>query len=140
MKRVGIWLDKIKAHIVTFHDSKESFITILSNVENVHVHGGSGRRLIGGPQYGVQDRKYLEREKHQLKKYFKTIISEIKDVDEIVIFGPAETGEKFYKELTEKHKDLATKIIDVVKTDSMTKRQAKAWVKVFFKTKGCRFL
>jgi len=134
-KRTGVWLDKEKAIIVTQYNGDVSVNTLLSNVEHFHVHGGSGTRLKGGPQDVIQDSKYLEREKHQLKKYFKTIISEIKDVDEIVIFGPAETGEKFYKELTVKHNDLVTKIKDVVKTDSMTKKQLKAWTKAFFKTK-----
>jgi len=133
MKRTGIWLDKRKAHIVSFYDSKESFNTILSNVENFNVRGGSGTRLKGGPQDVVQDSRYLEREKHQLKKYFKTIISEIKNADEIVVFGPAEAGEKFYKELTEKHNDLVAKVKGIVKADSMTKNQVKAWVRSFYK-------
>ena len=132
MNRTGIWLDKLKAHIVTLHDGKVSFNTILSNVETFHIHGGSGSRLKGGPQDVIQDIKYLEREKHQLKKYFKNIISDVKHTDAIVLFGPAETGEKLYKELTEKHKDLRTKVKAVVKTDSMTKNQIKAWVKEYY--------
>jgi len=58
MKRTGIWLDKRKAHIVSFYDSKESFNTILSNVDNFNVSGGSGTRFKGGPQDVVQDSKY----------------------------------------------------------------------------------
>ena len=135
MKRTGIWLDKRKAHIVSFYDSKESFNTILSNVENFNVSGGSGTRFKGGPQDVVQDSKYLERKKHQLKRYFETIVSDIKNANEIVIFGPAETAEKFYKELSEKHTDLLTKVIDVVKSDSMTKKQVKAWVRDFYNIK-----
>ena len=132
MKQTGIWLDKLKAHIVTFFDGKVSFTTILSNVETFHVHGGSGTRRKGGPQDVVQDSKYLEREKHQLKNYFKNIATEIKDTDEIVIFGPAETGVKFCKELDEKHTGLRNKVKKVVKTDSMTKNQVKAWVRKFY--------
>lgn len=135
MKRTGVWLDKLKAHVVAIFNDKVSFNTILSNVETFHIHGGSGSRLKGGPQDVVQDSKYLEREKHQLKKYFKNIASEIKDAEEVVIFGPAETGEKFYKELTENHKGLKIKVRDVIKTDSMTKNQVKAWVKEFYNIK-----
>jgi stalled ribosome rescue protein Dom34 len=135
MKRTGIWLDKRKAHIVSFYDSKESFNTILSNVENFNVSGGSGTRFKGGPQDVVQDSKYLERKKHQLKRYFETLVSDIKNANEIVIFGPAETAEKFYKELSEKHHDLFTKVLDVVKSDSMTKKQVKAWVRDFYNIK-----
>lgn len=62
----------------------------------------------------------------------------MKSGDEIVIFGPAGTGEKFYKNLTKKHFDLSFKVKDVVRTDSMTKNQIKAWVKEFFDPKRVR--
>jgi stalled ribosome rescue protein Dom34 len=130
--KTGVWLDKEKSHIINLNNGQVSFNTILSNIENFHIHGGSGTRLKGGPQDVVQDSKYLEREKHQLKKYFDRIISEIKEANTIVLFGPAETSLKFNKELTTNHKDLATKIKDVVKADSMTKNQVTAWVKDFF--------
>ena len=122
------------AIVVTLYNGELSLNTILSNIEHFHVHGGSGTRLKGGPQDVVQDSKYLEREKHQLKKYFNDIISEIKEANGIVLFGPAEMREKLYKEIAQNHTDLKAKIKDVVKTDSMTKRQVKAWVKAFFKS------
>lgn len=132
MRRIGVWIDKKKAHIVNIYNGKVSFNTLLSNVENFHIHGGSGTRVKGGPQDVVQDSRYLERENNQLKKYFKNITSEIRDAEDIVIFGPAETGEKLYKELSEKYSDVKVKVKQVVKTDSMTKKQVKAWVKDFF--------
>jgi len=116
-----------------YDDGQVSFTTVLSNVENFRISGGSGSKLKGGPQDVVQDSKYLEREKHQLRKYFEDIISRIEDSKAIVIFGPAETGARFYKELSTNHKNLSTQIKDVAKADSMTKRQIVAWVKDFFK-------
>ena len=47
--KTGVWLDKEKAHIVTLYNGRVSFRTILSNIENYHVHGGSGTRLKGYP-------------------------------------------------------------------------------------------
>jgi len=132
MRRIGIWLDKKNAHIVEIHDDRVSLNTILSEVEDFNIHGGSGTKFKGGPQDVVQDSRYLEREKQQLKKYFKNIVSAVSDAEDLVIFGPAETGEKFYKELTESYSDIKAKVKDVVKTDSMTKNQVKAWVKEFF--------
>lgn len=133
MKNIGVWLDKDKAFIVTIEDGRESLVKIDSNVEHFHIHGGSGTRLKGGPQDVVQDSKYLEREKHQLRQYFRNIASEINDADALVIFGPAETNEKFSKELYENHKNLSAKIKGVKKADSMTDNQIKAWVRNFFK-------
>ena len=132
MKKIGIWLDKDKALVVTIENDKESLKSILSDVEHYHVHGGFGIRFTGGSQDVVQDSKYLEREKHQLKQYFKDIVSHIKDANAIVIFGPAETREKFSKELRENYKRLSSKIKGVEKTDSMTDNQVKAWVRNFF--------
>lgn len=136
MKRTGVWLDKERAIIITLYNGDVSVNTLLSNLEHFHIHGGSGTRLKGGPQDVVQDSKYMEREKHQLKKYFYNITSEIKDADTIVLFGPAETCIKYNKELVTYHKKLSPKIKDVVKTDSMTKGQVKAWVKNFFESAG----
>jgi stalled ribosome rescue protein Dom34 len=132
MKQTGIWLDKEKAIIVNLNNGSVNMNTIVSNVETFHVGGGSGTRLKGGPQDVVQDSKYLEREKHQLKKYFKNIVSEIKNEDAIVLLGPAETRDQFNKELKTSYKNISTKIKDVVKVDNMTKNQLIAWVKRFF--------
>ena len=57
MINTGIWLDKNKALIVSLTEETEVFKTIISNVENFHIHGGSGTRFKGGPQDVVQDSK-----------------------------------------------------------------------------------
>ena len=135
MKNTGIWLDKEKAHIVTLENGNETMNTVRSEVEDYHIHGGSGTRFKGGPQDVVQDSKYLEREKHQLKLYFKEIASEVKDASALVIFGPAEAKDKLNKELQEKYKNLSAKVRAVIVADSMTENQMKALVRDFFKSK-----
>lgn len=134
MKNTGIWLDKDKALIVILENNVETLHTITSNVEHYRAHGGSGTRLKGGPQDVVQDSKYLDREKQQLKKYYKSLVSEIKDTDALVIFGPADTNKKFSEELHNNYKPLSTKIKAVKKADSMTENQVKAWVRDFFRS------
>ena len=133
MKKTGIWLDKRKALSVKLENGKENFIAIKSNVEDYHVSGGSGTRSKGGPQDVVQDSKYLEREKHQLKNYFNELASNLYDADEIAIFGPAGTNEKFNKELKRKYKNIGVKVKEVKKADSMTSNQVVALVKKYFK-------
>lgn len=131
-KNVGVWLDKEKALIVSVENGNESMNTIMSEVENFHIHGGSGTKFKGGPQDVVQDSKYLEREKHQLKGYFKDVTSEIEDAHSIVIFGPAQTKEKFRKELQENYKAISAKVKAVKTVDSMTENQLKALVRDSF--------
>lgn len=133
MKNIGIWMDKEKAYIITIKEEGEDVVTIPSNIETFRIHGGSGTRLKGGPQDVVQDSKYLEREKHQFKAYFKELVSYVKDVDKLAIFGPAEAGEKFKKELELNYEDIAAKLEGVFKADSMTENQTKALVRDYFK-------
>jgi stalled ribosome rescue protein Dom34 len=132
MKNTGIWLDKNKALIVTLDKDTESFETVLSNIEHYHVHGGSGSRFKGGPQDVIQDSKYLEREKQQMTNYFNDIVPKIIDSDALVILGPAQTYERFAKELRENYNAVAMKIKAVKKADSITDNQVKAWVRNFF--------
>lgn len=133
MKKTGIWLDKKKALVVELENGNETLLTVKSNVEDFHISGGSGTKLKGGPQDVVQDSKYLEREKHQLSNYFKELATKIDNSEELVLFGPAGTNEKFYKELQKKYKDIGKKVKDVVKADSMTSNQIVALVKKYYK-------
>ncbi len=128
MKNLGIWLDKEKAYIICLENGKESIDMVISEVENYHISGGSGAKFKGGPQDVVQDSRYLEREKHQLKAYFSDIVGQIEKADAIVIFGPAETKDKLAKELQNNYKALSAKVKDVKTSDSMTENQLKALV------------
>lgn len=132
MNYIGIWLDKEKAHIVTLNKGKESFETVLSELEFFNPVGGSRSKTRWGPQEVVQDSKYLEREKQQLKRYFHKIAEEVKDADSLVLFGPAGTNDKLRSEWVASHPQLAAKIKTVVKADSMTDNQVKALVRDFY--------
>ncbi|RED43837.1 hypothetical protein DFQ10_10426 [Winogradskyella eximia] len=134
MKNTGIWIDIDNAYIVSIENENETFKTVSSNIEHYKAHGGSGTKLKGGPQDVIQDSKYLEREKQQLKLYFKDIASQINDTNALVLFGPADTNEKFSKELHKHYNSLSTKIKGVEKADSMTENQVKAWVRDYFKS------
>ncbi|MCM4168106.1 hypothetical protein KCTC52924_03659 [Arenibacter antarcticus] len=134
MKNIGIWMDKEKAHIVRLTGEQEGFETIMSDLEFYRPSGGSGTKSAKwGPQDVIQDSKFLEREKHQLKTYFDHLANAIKDADAIALFGPGDTNEKFKKELTNNYKPLATKLKTVIKSDSMTENQVKALVRDYFK-------
>lgn len=132
MINIGIWIDKKAAKIVSIENGVERLEMLNSEIEDYHIGGGSGTKFKGGPQDVVQDSRYLEREKHQLKSFFKAIAEKIKTSDRIVIFGPAETNEKFRKEIQDNYKVIASKIIDVSKRDSMTDNQLKALVRDYY--------
>ena len=133
MKNIGIWLDKEKAHLVTITKESEKFETLFSGIEVFRPRGGSRTRSVKwGPQDVVQDSKYLEREKHQYRVYFKNLAQALKNSDGIALFGPAGTAAKFKRELDEKYPRLAAKVKTVAKADSMTDNQVKKLVREFF--------
>lgn len=135
MKKIGIWMDKKKAKLVTLGETGDTIDTLVSEVEFFNLKSGSQARVKwGGPQDVVHERTYLEREKHQMKTYFTKLAHSIKEVDDIALFGPADTAEMFSKELKANHKSLAAKVKCVTKADSMTDNQIKALVKDFFQT------
>jgi len=137
LNKKGIWLDKEKAHIVSLTGEQEELETIYSGLEFFRPRGGSGTRATqGGPQDVVQDSKFLEREKNQLKTYFNTLADAIGDADAIALFGPAATNKKFARELHKSHKALAARLKTVTKTDSMTENQFKALVRDYFRPKS----
>lgn len=133
MKNIGIWMDREKAHIIRLENKEEKLETIFSEMEFFNRKGTSGPRVKSGATQDVtHERTYLEREKAQLKSYFKKLADAIGDADSIALFGPADTNEKFRKELLEHHKGLAEKVKAVTKADSMTENQTKALVRDFF--------
>lgn len=134
MKKIGIWLDKEKAHVVEMANGQEQMHTIYSNIEFFHPKGGSGSKTKWGPQDVVQDSKYLEREKHQLRAYYKELAEVVKSTEALAIFGPADTAEKFRKWLGENNQPLANKVKTVAKADSMTDNQIKALVRDYYKS------
>ena len=81
MKNTGVWLDRDKAIVVTLNNGKEVLEIINSEIEDFKA---TSSRLLGGHQEIAKDRKFLEREKHQFKNYFKeklgTSFSFYKDV------------------------------------------------------------
>jgi hypothetical protein len=93
---LGVWMDKREAKIITTENGGQLLKVVSSDVEEFKSKGGSGTRLKGGPQDVVHDSKYLEREKHQYRNYFSEVIKQIPDFHRLVIFGPAQTGQKFF--------------------------------------------
>lgn len=129
---LGIWMDKRVAKVISSANGGQLLTEINSEVHEFRSKGGSGTKRKGGPQDVVHDSKYLEREKHQYRLYFEAIVKSLPEFDHLVIFGPAQTGQKFYDELISNHKHLDKESIEVKTADSMTDNQIIAWVRDFY--------
>lgn len=133
MKQVGIWLDKQEAIGVVLENNMATDFLVRSELDFFNPKGGSRSKTRWGPQDVVQDSKYLETEKHQLRRYFNSIVDALGKVDELAIFGPAEAPDKFLKALEDNYPQLAQRVVIKKKVDSMTKNQIVALVKDFYK-------
>jgi stalled ribosome rescue protein Dom34 len=76
-------------------------------------------------------KKIEERRKHQLRRYYEKVISEVGDARKILLFGPGEVKISFEKEM-KKSKNLSAKIVSVEPADKMTEKQIVAKVRKFF--------
>ena len=132
MKNTGIWIDKNRAVLIFLEGATEQIKEIPSNLDHFKIHGGSGSRFKGGPQDVVQDSKYLEREKHQLRIYFKNVANELQGEQDLVIFGPAQIKDKFYAALETNFPNIHKQVTKIATADSMSENQMKAWVRDYY--------
>ena len=89
-KQIGIWLDFREAHIIILEGKESKVKTILSEIEDFNIKGGARSKTPYGPMDVTSEKKYLERNKNQVDKYYSEIMEYVKDASEIFIMGPAE--------------------------------------------------
>lgn len=132
-KQMGVWIDKEKAILISLTEEGESIHKIESEVETrVRFTGEKkGFHRLGGMLANPIKRK-TERQKHQLHNYFKQIIKNIKDANEILILGPAETKKWLEKELKKNNDHIARKVRGVKSADYISENQIIEKVKKFF--------
>lgn len=135
MEQVGIWLDSDNAHIITIRDGVEQTKVIESNVDHHHLHGGYGGSIPYNAQDSTSQGKLLERKKHQLKNYFEEVINEVKQADQVAVFGPAETPVAFAKYF-KGDRSVAKKLVHFAVADSMTENQIIALVRDYFNSQN----
>lgn len=131
-QRIGVWLDKEKALVINLTENNHKIKTIESDISNRDRFEGETKEYgrFGG-QFLSMENKKKNRIKNQSVEYLKRIISQIKNSDEIVLFGPAELKTDLEK-LILKDNNLKGKLVGVKTADSMTENQIVAWVKEFY--------
>ena len=134
MKKVGIWLDKRIAYIVTVDENKKDEIkTVVSKEEQrEEIKKAYRDKVKQGSSEKIKDRKLLEYDKHELKLYFNEVIEQLVGSDQIVIYGPSQTAQKLSVELKLFHTALSEKVQDVIKANSMTKNQIRALIRNYY--------
>ena len=126
MKRqAGLWIDHREAIAVLMDNGEDETRRIESGIEK-HVRFSGGNQPEDGLAEDARDRQFAS----HLTRYYDDVISNIRDVESILIFGPGEAKGEFAKRLTAKGFD--GRIVDVETVDKMTPRQIAAKVRKHF--------
>lgn len=130
-KNVGIWLDHKHAYIVSLIRKEQQIHQIKSNAaSHYRISGGSRSKIASGEI--SSEHRVEEKRKHQLHHYYQEIISEIKDAQNIFIWGPGEAKLELKKEL-QNSRELSRKIQGIETADKMTEKQILTKVKEYYK-------
>ena len=114
-KRVGLWLDRNKAVIVSIADNIEARRIITSDMEHYVLYS----TIVpgdGSPE-NIRDRRFW----NHLGEYYAKIVEHIRDATEIQIFGPAEAKYELEKQL--ENEGLAIHIVSIENAEKMTDLQ-----------------
>lgn len=131
--KTGIWIDSTRAVIVALSGDNEAVLEVVSDIENriYHDHEGDKGSFMGGSHINKEG-KFENRREHQINNYLDEVLTNIMDVDEVYIFGPAEMKQKLGKKIESKvNPSFELKAIETA--DSMTTNQIVAKTKEFFK-------
>ena len=133
-KQTGVWIDSFEAVIVTLFDGRENITEIKSDVENRIYHDDEGYKgTFSGDRHGNNEAKFNERKKNQLDHFLTDVMSQVKESDELYIFGPAETKSKLEEKIYHEKSIDAHILKSVEPASKMSSNQILATVKDFYK-------
>lgn len=123
-KRVGLWLDRKKAVIVSSANNIEARKIITSDMEH-YVLYSKNTPGDGSPE-DIRDKRYWD----HLGEYYDKIIAYIRDATEIQIFGPGEAKNELQYHL--ESIGLSGHIVSIENADKLTNLQIAARVQKRF--------
>jgi hypothetical protein len=121
--KVGIWIDHERAIIVFASQDHVKTQTLESRVE--------GHPRYGGQQDGGGEKKYEERHRQHLDRYYDDVIRHVADAEELLILGPGEAKLELEERLG-RSKANPRRTIEIETTDKLTDPQLVAKVKAHF--------
>jgi hypothetical protein len=122
----GVWIDHRNAFVVILdNEDQESFQRVESGMEK-HVRFSGRSAAAEGSADDQRDRQFAS----HLGLYYDEVVSFVRDVDSILLFGPGEAKGELQTRMDSK--GLGDKIVGVDTTDKMTETQIKAKVRQHF--------
>lgn len=127
-KKVGLWLDRNKAVIITIENKVEGRRIITSDMDHYVLY--STVVPGDGALENTRDRRYWA----HLGEYYGRIVAHIRDAGEIQIFGPAQAKHELQKHLA--HEGLVEHIVSVEDSGILTDLQIATKVQKRFPSRS----
>ena len=128
--RVGLWIDRKGAVIVSLNDTHASVTKLESGAKHIEYRGGARAKTAYGAQHSQGDdqldRQYLS----HLDKYYKQVLLHVRGATSILIFGPGEAKSDLKKYLAREKAPERQVVVEAA--DKMTDRQILAKVRKHF--------
>lgn len=133
-KQTGIWLDSKEANFIELVDGDlVNFRQIESGNHRGKAKGGSpSGGLRGGTATGVSEKTLENRRRNEEREYYDEILEQVKDADEVVIFGPGEAKDHLLNAIKAHPSHFNSDLMAVLTADKMTQNEKVAYVKTFF--------
>lgn len=133
-KQTGVWIDTSAAIIVTLFDGGENITEIKSGIENKIYHDDESiQGTLSGNRHRSSDHKFEERKKNQLEHFLSEVMYQVKESDELYIFGPSETKTKLQRKIYDEHFIDYRKLKSVQTSTKLTPSEILANVREFYK-------
>jgi len=123
-KKVGLWIDRNKAVIVSITDTGEERKRITSDMEHYSLYSSTV------PGDGSPENPRDKRFWNHLDEYYDNITADIQDAKAIQIFGPGEAKYELKKHL--ESKGLSEYIVSVDEAEKLTDDQIRLRVQARF--------
>ena len=120
-KYLGIWMDHASAHLMEVNTGPIESKTIESKFTHEVMENSLNK----------SETIMHNKEQHQQSEYYKKLAEEIRNFDEVILFGPTDAKVELFNILKADHR-FANINIEVKQTDKMTENQKQAYVKEHF--------
>lgn len=120
-KKLGVWMDHSKAHIIEFASDVAETKTISSDFSSDDKAETLER----------SESEMHNKEQQKQGTFYKKLTKIIKDFDEVLLFGPTNAKSEFYNLLKENHQFDKIKI-EVKNTDKMSDKEQHNFVSEYF--------
>jgi stalled ribosome rescue protein Dom34 len=128
--RVGLWIDRKGAVIVTLNDQHAYVTKLQSGAKHIEYRGAPRPKTAYSAQYSQGDDQLDRQFLTHLDKYYKEVVSHLRGATSVLIFGPGEAKSDLKKYLAREKAPGRQVVVEAA--DKMTDRQILAKVRKHF--------